>query len=143
MMGQSYDVSGGEQYDRFDIYANYGPNGRDSIAIVQLGPSNALAAGKVVDAESHAIRPDGRQVGISTEPYHFDTRPDRQDPRVPNIRTALFLLDANGQRDVNAWQSGDWKFILALDTPNGRQTREFSVALRRKLDVWWIWMAPN
>lgn len=141
MRNQAFSATGGEADDRFQPYANYGPQQRDTIAIVQLGPSHLPKPGTIIDAASYAIAPGGQRFGISTEPYAFDLA--RHDARTPNIRDALYLTTASGERDGSSWKDGDWTFVLVLDTPQGRQQRQFDVSLKTSVDLWWVWQRTN
>ncbi len=140
--GQESSSTGGKEYDRFDLYGYYGDRGRDTIAIVQLGPSNAVATGTIVDAESFAVASGGKRMGVSTEPYAYDVK-KKPEPGVLNVRYALYLVGSNGKRDGSKWREGSWKFTLVIDTPTGREERVFDVTVKSSLLLWWIWMAPN
>ena len=117
---KQYHVIGGQQYDSFS-YSDHLCCG-----LLQIGPSNTPKAYTIVDAESHAVSPDGKRLGISTEPHDYDLRSDK-DARVPYVRDCVYLVAADGKRDKRKWKDGLWRFHFMLDAPSGRETRDFNM----------------
>lgn len=110
-------VTGGEQYDSFGYHDGYG--------LLQVGPSNVVKTVAIVDAESYAVGPRGERYGVESEPHpHMG----RNDARVPYVPDCIFLTNAKGRR-IRGWRDGKWTFVFALDTPRGRETREFAMTL--------------
>jgi hypothetical protein len=113
------DVTGGRVYDNFgyDDWARYG--------LLQVGPSNVPKSVTVLEAESYAIAPNGTRYGIATEPHKYDL--DNTDDRVPYVRDRVYLVRANGRRTKRLWGDGRWEFVFVLQTPYGRDARQFTV----------------
>ena len=117
---KQYHVTGGQQYDSFSYLDHL------RCGLLQIGPSNIPKAFKIVDSESHAVSPDGKRVGISTEPHDYDLRPDK-DPSAPYVRDRVYLVAADGKRVTRKWEDGLWEFHFVLDAPSGRETRDFEM----------------
>ena len=108
------NVTGGRGYDHFGYEGGYG--------WLLIGPSNVPQSVTVVDAESHAVAPNGKRYGIETEPERR-----RQPDSPPNAGDRVYLVGPNGRRTSREWANGRWEFFFTLDTPDGRDTRHFTV----------------
>lgn len=126
-------VTGGEQYDHFGYHDAYLWSG--GYGLLQVGPSNVVKAVAVVDAESCAVGPGGERYGVESEPHppDLDQTPhpypgEYADVPTPYVRDRIYLANAKGRR-IRSWRDGKWTFVFVLDTPRGRETREFAMTL--------------
>ena len=121
-------VTGGQEYDHFAYMDDL------HCGLLQIGPSNVLKTIKIIDAESYAIAPGGTRYGIVTKPHDYDLKSDDDLPvmnylRVAYVRDRVYLVDTKGRRVGRSWTNGPWQFHFVMDTPHGRDTREFDMQI--------------
>ncbi len=118
---KQYNVTNerGEWYQGFGYCEGYG--------LLQMGQSNQPKKGPIVDAESFAIGPRGKQYGVESELHPYDLREDR-DPRLKYVRDRIYLVDAKNKR-LSTWRNGDWQFTFVQDTPDGKVTQTVNMTL--------------
>lgn len=119
---KQFDVTGGQQHDSFGYVDHL------HCGLLQVGPPSVPKNFTIVDDESYAIAPDGKRFGISTEPHDYDLRSDNIS-RMPNVRDCVYLIDADGKRIDSNWKDGLWKFHFVINSPTGRDTRDFEMQL--------------
>ncbi len=117
---KQYNVTGGKEYDQFSYMDHY------RCGLLAIAPTNAPKVVKIIDAESYAIDPNGVRRGIATEPHDYDLRPENEGFYV---RDRVYLIDAKGKRLKSNWKDGPWKFHFVMDTPTGRDVRDFDMQL--------------
>lgn len=116
---QAY-ISGGEGYDDLGQFDQ-------GWGLLMIGPSNRPKTVSIVDVESFAIGPRGERYVVESEPHPYDLREDR-DSRVLYVRDRIYLVNARGKR-LKHLRNGEWQFTFVLNTPEGRDTRNFNMTL--------------
>jgi hypothetical protein len=118
-------IVGGRGYDHFGYYEDM------HCGLLQIGASNRRRTATIIPAKSYAIGPDGVRRALATQPHPYDLTAGH-----PYVREQVYLLDGAGHRITRKWRNGAWTFHFALQTPTGRQTRDFHA------DLWTFYYNP-